>query len=89
MEGQRLTAYELRDTTGLIKTEGHASLSSDTQEPLLSEKSETLADGAFSVGGFQSLHDLANCGGCQANQETCMCTLRSGVYRLSRRWRVK
>ncbi len=41
------------------------------------EKSEAPADGAFSVGGFQSLCDLANCGGCQANQETCMRALRS------------
>ena len=77
-----MRAYELADITGLIKTKGllHCPLTHKSLSSL--EKCEALADGAFSVGGFQSLHDLVICGGCQAKQETCMCALRSGIYRL-------
>lgn len=80
MEGQRTTAYELAAITGLIKTKGlvHCPLTHQRLSSL--EKCEALANGAFCVGGFQSLRDLVPYGGCQANQETCMCALRPGAF---------
>lgn len=79
-----MRAYELADITGLIKTKGllHCPLTYKSFSSL--EKCEALADGAYSVGGFQSFRDLVTCGGCQANQETCMCALRPGAHRLSK-----
>lgn len=75
-----MRAYELADITGLIKTKGqlHCPLTHKSLSSL--EKCEALADGALSVGGFQSRRDLATCGGCQANQETCTGALRPGGH---------
>lgn len=41
------------------------------------------------MGGFESIHDLVTCGGCQANQEACMCTLRASAHQQSKGLRVK
>lgn len=55
-----MRAYELGDITGLIKSKG-------LLHRLLTGKCVAAADGAHSVGGFQFLHDLVTCGGCQAS----------------------
>lgn len=65
-----MRAYELADIAGLIKTKGqlHCPLTHKSSSPLWRSARLWLM-GPFSVGGFQSVHDLATCGECQANQE--------------------
>ena len=80
-EGQRMSAYELADITGLIKKKkkngGAATLSSDTQERLLSGEEVWGCGWRSSQCGWipVSLRDPATCGGCQdqpSNMYVCV-----------------
>lgn len=84
VEGQRMIAYEFTDITGLIKSKGHWHTRAS---PLWRSASCLLKE--LSVWVDSSLHDLATCGGCQANQEACMCTLRANAHQQSKGLRVK